>query len=419
LQLLIKPWEALLSVKFLLGKKNTNYISFTSWASIFAMQLSVMTLIIVLSVMNGFREIIENIYVSADAEIQISGNETLPYNWDTIRLNISEIQGVVAISAWLEKQGLMLSGENANPLLVRGVLPDQERKIIKFKPGSDKNIFSTLQPDSRGVVVGSAMARAFDLRVGSRISLLLPKAGRGSVLTAPDVGNFVVLGVFTAQDTRANQNMIYMHLHDLQGFIGAPKTVLTGLQVAVTEMEQAPAIANKIRQRMPQDLRVLDWQQKNATQYKAIKFEKLMMTIMLSMIVLISCFNIVATTVMTVHAKRGEIAILMTYGAREGSIARIFIFNGFLLGIFGVVFGVGSGVLLAPNIGDILAQLESWFSFKVFDPNTFDIVHIPTRLEWRDVGVVSLLAFGSALLSTVYPAIQAARVDPAQALRYE
>jgi lipoprotein-releasing system permease protein len=418
-QLLFKSWEALLSVRFLLGKKSINYISFTSWSSIIAMQLGIMTLIIVLSVMNGFRALIEQIYVSVDAEIQVTADETLIQDWAAIAKQIANVRQVVATAAWLERQGLMLSGQSANPLLVRGVLPAQEKRIVQFGKNNTPNDFDVLQRASRNVIVGNILAQEFGLTVGSKISLMLPKSGQGSAFAAPDVGNFVVAGIFSTRDSRSNQNMIYMNLYDLQQFIAVSPATLTGLQVKTANMEQAPEVANEIRRNVSTGVRVLDWQQKNATQYKAIKFEKLLMTIMLGMIVLISGFNIVTSTVMTVNAKKAEIAILMTMGANSASIARIFFFNGVLLGIGGVIFGVGSGVLLAPNIGDILAHLENWFGFRVFDPAGLDIVHIPSRLEWHDVGVVAVLSFATALLSTVYPALRAARVEPAQALRYE
>ncbi len=420
---LIKPFEAMLSVRFLLGKKSNNYISFTSWAAIIAMQLGVMTLIIVLSVMNGFRENIEHTYVSVDGDIQLTGDEAVAHDWAGMAQRVQALGPQLRVAPYLEKQGLLLNGANGSPLMLRGVLPDQEKRIVKIKQATDLDIFSLLQPGGNNVLVGSELARAYDLQPGSKISLLVPQAGKGRALNAPDIGHFTVAGIFLTPDVKANDAVIFMHLQDMQAFVAQGQPVQSGLRVALPQMEDAPHVASQIRTKIGSgvagSIRVQDWQQKNATQYKAIQFEKLMMFIMLSLIVLISGFNIVTAMVMTVNAKTGEIAILMTMGAQEVSIARVFIFNGFILAIGGIVFGVGTGVLLAPNIGAILAFLERTLSFHVFDPQALDIARIPSRLDWQDVWVVALVAFFTSVLSTIYPAIRASRVRPAQALRYE
>lgn len=418
-RLLIKPFEAMLSVRFLLGKKSNSYISFTSWAAIIAMQLGVMTLIIVLSVMNGFRENIEHTYVSVDGDIQLTDNESVRHDWAAIAQKVQALGAELRVAPYLEKQGLLLNGANGAPLLMRGVMPEQEKRIVKIKQATDMDIFSLLLPGEKNVLIGSELARAYGLQPGSKISLLVPQAGKGKALNSPDIGHFTVAGIFLTPDVKANDAVIFMHLQDMQAFVASGQPVQSGLRVALPQMEEAPRIANLIRTSVAGSIRVQDWQQKNATQYKAIQFEKLMMFIMLSLIVLISGFNIVTAMVMTVNAKTGEIAILMTMGAREISIARIFIFNGFILAIGGIVFGVGTGVLLAPNIGAILAFLERTLSFHVFDPAALDIARIPSKLEWHDVWVVALVAFFTSVLSTIYPAIRASRVRPAQALRYE
>jgi lipoprotein-releasing system permease protein len=418
-RLLIKPFEAMLSVRFLLGKKSNNYISFTSWAAIIAMQLGVMTLIIVLSVMNGFRENIEQTYVSVDGDIQLTGDESVRHDWAGMAQKLQAQGGALRVAPYLEKQGLLLNGANGTPLVLRGVLPEQEKRIVQIKQATEMDIFSLLVPGEKNVLIGGNLARAHELQPGSRISLLVPQAGQGRALNSPDIGQFRVAGMFLTPDVKANEVVIFMHLQDLQAFVAEGRAVQSGLRVALERMEDAPRIANQIRANVADSIRVQDWQQKNATQYKAIQFEKVMMFIMLSLIVLISGFNIVTAMVMTVNAKTGEIAILMTMGARETSIARIFIFNGFILAVGGIVFGVGTGVLLAPNIGSILAFLERAFSFHVFDPQALDIARIPSRLDWNDVWIVALVAFFTSILSTIYPAIRASRVRPAQALRYE
>lgn len=413
----IKPFEAMLSVRFLLGKKSSNYISFTSWASIIALQLGVMTLIVVLSVMNGFREIIEHTYVSVDADIQLT--DTNAQDWPAIEKTVRALAPDLRVAPYLEKQGLLMNGANAAPLFIRGVLPAQEKTIVTIRQATDQDVFSLLVPGSNNVILGSALARAYGLELGSKIALMVPQAGKDKSLASPDIGHFTVAGVFITPDNKANEALIFMHLQDMQAFAAGGQAVQSGLRVGLPRMEDAPLLAKSIARQIPAGIRVQDWQQKNATQYKAIQFEKLMMFIMLSMIVMISGFNIVTATVMTVNAKSGEIAILMTMGAKEISIARIFIFNGFILALGGIVFGVGSGVVLAPNIGDVVAFLERVFSFHVFDPAAIDIAHIPSRLQWHDVGMVALVAFFTSVLSTIYPAIRAARVRPAEALRYE
>ena len=417
--MLIKPYEALLALRFLLGKKSTNYISFTSWASIIAMLLSVMTLIIVLSVMNGFREIIETTYVSVDAEVQVLGDEHQATDWKKIEQSIAATSGVLRHAPFLEKQGLVLNGKRALPMTIRGIDPLQEKAIVKIRQSIPEDVFATLQADSRNVVVGSEVAAEYDLNLGKKLSLVIPKSGAGNTLSSPDVASFTVSGIFQTRDNKSNASFIYLHLQDLQQFVGAVAGAQSGFQVAVVDMEGAPAIAKRLRATLPTSLRVVDWQQKNAAQYKAVKFEKLLMTLMLCVIILISGLNIIITTIMTVNAKRGEIAILMTMGAPEKSIARVFIFNGFILGMGGIVFGVGAGVWIAPNIGNIIATLEKALAFRVFDPTVLDIVHIPSRLEGGDVLLVSIVAFSVAMIATLLPALHAARINPVEAFRYE
>jgi lipoprotein-releasing system permease protein len=322
-------------------------------------------------------------------------------------------------SPFLEKQGLVLNGQRALPMQIRGIDPLLEKNIVKIRQSIPQDVFASLQSGSQNVVVGSEVAVEYDLNIGKKLTLVIPKSGNGQTLGAPDVASFTVSGILQTRDHKSNESMIYLHLQDLQQFVGLPASALSGYQVALPQMDNAPEIAQRLRAALPKSLRVLDWQQKNAAQYKAVKFEKLLMTIMLCVIILISGLNIIITTIMTVNAKRGEIAILMTMGASDASIARVFITNGFILGIGGIICGIAAGVAIAPNIGNIIARLERWLSFRVFDPTVLDIVHIPSRLEGGDVMLVALVAFCVAMIATILPALHAARINPVEAFRYE
>ena len=300
-----------------------------------------------------------------------------------------------------------------SPVLVRGVLPADERKVSdlagQFKSGSLK----ALQPGSGKVVLGGVLARSLNVRAGDRVTLLL--SAPGAVL--PQSRALTVAGIFEAGHYQYDAALAFVHLDDaeqLQG-VAAP----SGLRIRIADLHAAPRVAHELQRQMDGQRITRDWSQVNAVWFAAVQSQKRMMFIILTLIVAVAAFNLVSTLVMTVRDKQADIAILRTLGATPRSIMQIFVVQGTLVGVLGTLLGVGLGVALALNIDVIVPFIEHRFGVQFLSQDIYMISEIPSELHWDDVFTIGGTAVLLAFVATLYPSWSAARTDPAAALRYE
>jgi lipoprotein-releasing system permease protein len=302
-------------------------------------------------------------------------------------------------------------------VMVRGVLPDQEPKVSAVASQMLRGSLSALQPGEFNIVIGSALARGFGLRVGDKLTLIAPQGQLTPAGVLPRLKQFNVVGVFEAGHYEFDSALVFIQLEDAQRLfrLSGP----SGLRLKIADMQRAPEVAAELGATLKGDLVVRDWSQQNRSWFAAVQTEKRMMFIILTLIIAVAAFNLVSTLVMTVTEKQADIAILRTLGASPPSIMKIFIIQGALVGLIGTAIGVSLGVLVALNIDVIVPFIESVLGFQFLPRDIYLISALPSDLRWPDVGRIAGIALLLAFLATLYPSWRAARVRPAEALRYE
>lgn len=416
------PYEILIGLRYLRARRRNHFISFISFSSIVCMALGVMALIVVLSVMNGFQKEIRSRILSVVSHLQIEGNSPSLNGWRALAREVSKHKEVVAVAPYIEGQGMLMTGGMARGVMVRGVAPSLERGVSDFSARMRAGKLSALAPGEFGIVLGADLARALGLSLGDKVTLIAPQGVMTAVGMAPRLKAFTVRGVFEMGMSEYDGALALLHIADAQKLYRL-EAEAGGLRVKTRDLFSAPRLAREIgetlSQKFPSDFYVADWTMSHANFFRAVQIEKTMMTIIVSLIVLVAAFSLISTLVMTVAEKEADVAILRTLGARPASISAIFILQGAVTGAIGLALGVTGGVLLALNIDAAVAFVESLAGMKILAKDVYMIQDLPSDLHWDEVWQIGLFAFSLALAATLYPSWRAARLQPAEALRYE
>jgi lipoprotein-releasing system permease protein len=276
----------------------------------------------------------------------------------------------------------------------------------------------SLVPGEFGIVLGVGVARALSLKVGDRVTLISPQGQVTPAGLMPRLKQFTVVGIFAMDHNEYDSALALARLEDAQLLYRMGEAV-TGVRLKVRDIDRAPITTREIARQLPPDTYVSDWTQQNVNYFRAIQIEKRMMFIILTLIIAVAAFNLVSTLVMVVTDKHPDIAILRTLGASPGSIMKIFVVQGAVIGVIGTLLGVVSGILLALNIDTVVPAIERAFGFQILSSEVYYISELPSDLHWRDVWTVAAVSLALAFVATLYPSWRASRVNPAEALRYE
>jgi lipoprotein-releasing system permease protein len=413
-------FEWLLGLRYTRGGRRSGkngFISFISVISMAGIGLGVATLIIVLSVMNGFEKEVTSRMLSVLAHIEIfDAGGSMP-NWQqqerAARLN-PEVKGA---APFVETEGMLIREEALRPAILRGVLPEAEGQVSDIVNHLKEGRIDSLKAGDFHIVLGVELARALKVRVGETVTLALPQGQLTGTSTLAHMQPFTVTGIFEAGHSQFDSGFALIHIADAQQLLGLAAP--TGLRLRLADMQRAPRVARELKDSMPGDLMFRDWTGANANWFAAVQSQKGMMFIILAMIIAVAAFNLVATLVMTVTDKQADIAILRTLGASPWSIMKIFMIQGALAGVLGTAFGVGLGTLVALNIDVIVPAIEQLFGVHFLDKGIYFISEVPSDLRWGDVMRIAVIAEALAFVATLYPSWHGARVRPAEALRYE
>jgi lipoprotein-releasing system permease protein len=410
------PYEWLVGLRYTRAGKRSgrnSFISFISAISMAGIALGVAALIVVLSVYNGFQKEVTQRMLSVLGHIEVYQMGGPMADWrETAREAFAnpEVRGA---APFVETQGLLAHGSDVlRPAVIRGILPEEEGKVSDVIGTIKQGSFSELRPGSFNIVLGVELARALEVKVGGKVALALAE-GHAS----PGMRTFTVAGIFEAGHNEFDSALAYVHLEDGQQLIGLSGPF--GLRLKVADMQRAPEVAFELKQAMQGNLLIRDWSKLNANWFAAVKTQKHMMFIILTLIIAVAAFNLVATLVMTVTDKQADIAILRTLGASPRSIMKIFVIQGALVGVIGTGLGVLGGVLLAWNVDVIVPAIESLLGMKFLSKDIYFISAVPSDPRWPDVAAIGATAIGLSFVATLYPSWWAARVKPAEALRYE
>lgn len=414
---MINAVELFVGLRYLRAKRRTRFVSFITGISMAGIALGVAALIVILSVMNGFEGELRGRLLSMTAHGYVTGEEGVVSDWESLRETILESEGVLAASPYVSIEGMARTRGGLRGVLVNGIYPEFEQAVsghtINFIVGG----LDVLQPGARNIVLGRLLALDLKVRIGDGVVLLIPRpAGNGSL--EPVLERFVVRGVFEAGVQDHDSTLALVHASDAARLMSFTDEV-TAVRFLVADVMAAPVIGKEIQSKLGDRFRVIDWTIENASYFRAIALEKMMMSLLLSLIIGVAAFNIVASLVMVVTDKTSDIAILRTLGMGPDGVVRVFFIQGAIIGWLGVLFGVVAGVLLAIYVPVLVPALEQFFGFQIMPGDVYYVTIIPSILETEDVTIIAVAAFVLTSLATLYPARRAAHVDPAIALRYE
>ena len=393
------------------------FISFIAALGVAGIALGVAALIVVLSVMNGFQKDVRDRMLSVLPHIEVRSPDALS-DWRGLAARIEQDEPRVIGAAPIVSGQVVASVEDlVRGAQLRGIDPGAEGAVSDIGRQMVHGRLDSLQPGRFGAVIGRALADQLGLMPGDRLALLAPQATVTPAGVVPRVRQFTLVGLFESGHYEFDSSMVVVHIDDAARFLRDDG--VTGLRLRTTDMQQAPAIAAGLSAFLGQGYDVRDWSNENRIWFSAVQVEKRMMFIIMLLIIAVAAFNLVSMLVMTVTAKRPDIAILRTLGASSRSIMSIFMIQGTLIGLLGTAIGVALGVLVASNIDVIVPAIEGVFGFRVLPPGIYVTSELPSDLRAADVGWIALLACVLALVATLYPSLRASRVQPAQALRYE
>jgi lipoprotein-releasing system permease protein len=418
------PYEWVIGLRYTrAGKRSSrnSFISFISLISVAGIALGVAALIVVLSVMNGFEKEVTARMLSVLAHVEVFDARGSMPDWQAAAREAFRNPQVRGAAPFAETEAMLVRDDTMKPAVIRGVLPDAEPQVSDVARQMRQGSLAALRAGSSNIVLGSALARALDVRTGDRITVMTaaPVApGQGGVAgMLPRPHAVTVAGVFEAGHYQFDSTLAFIHLDDAERLQGT--TAPAGLRLRLADMNAAPRVALELKRSMTGDLVMRDWSRVNATWFAAVQSQKHMMFVILAMIVAVAAFNLVSTLVMTVRDKQAEVAILRTLGASPGAVMRIFMVQGTLVGLIGTLIGVGLGVAVALNVDAIVPFIEHVFGVHFLDKDIYFISEMPSDLRWDDVARVGGVAVLLAFVATLYPSWSAARVHPAEALRYE
>jgi lipoprotein-releasing system permease protein len=411
-----RPLELFVGLRYLRSKHANRYVSFISLASVLGVGLGVGALIVVISVMNGLGDGLRDRLLGLNAHVTVRAAEGALGDWQDVQAQARAQPGVLGAAPFVDGEGMLVNGPNLSAVQIQGVLPAEEPAVSEIASELQEGTLESLEPGSHHILLGAVLAQLAGVRVGDGVNVLVPRVSGRSVL--PHLERYTVTGIFEAGIPEHDALRALVHKDDAAALFALDHGV-SGVRVRVADVMRAPDIARAMGAALGSAYAVSDWTQEQANYFRALRIEKTMMFLILSLVVAVAAFNIVATLVMVVTEKRADIAILRTIGLEPSSVTRIFVVQGIIIGAVGTAVGVLLGVALALNVETLVPQLESLFGRKLLPADVFYVTAVPSHLRWPEVLAIAGTAFVLTAIATIYPARRAARVQPAEALRYD
>jgi lipoprotein-releasing system permease protein len=413
---MFKPLSLFVGLRYTRAKRRNHFISFISLTSVLGLTLGVAVLITVLSVMNGFDHELRTRILGMVPQATINSYEPFA-NWRKLGDIIQKKNpDVVAVAPFNQLQGMLTANGQVSGAMISGIEPAQEVKVSIVQEHMMSGKLELLQPGEFGIILGAGLAANLNVLPGDKVTLVLPEASVSPAGIIPRFKRFTVVGVFKV-GAEIDSMIAYVNISDAARLLSIGDNNVQGVRLKLNDLFRAPDVTWSILQDLPPAYYASNWTQTQGNLFSAIKMEKAMMTLLLLLIVAVAAFNIVSSLVMVVTDKKADIAILRTLGASPNTIMKIFMVQGTLVGLVGTIGGTALGVLLALTISDIANSIEKMFGLNLFE--AYFVNYLPSELQLGDVVMVVLVAFGMSFFATIYPARKAAKVQPAEALRYE
>lgn len=415
--MIFTPFERMMAFRYLRARKSESFVSVISAFSFLGIMLGVATLIIVMSVMNGFRAELTDRVLGLNGHMNVVGQRGSIEPFENWVRTLSRVDGLTVVLPQVEKQALFSVKGASSGVMVRGIAQES----FKAKPVLSTSIIMGDMSDfntGTGLIIGKELAGRYRLYPGDEIVLLSPQGKTTPFGTLPRSRRFTISAIFDVEMYEYNQGFVFMPLIAAQQFFDLPNAVNT-IEIFTDDPQQTPTYMQDIIDVLPSDLRVFDWRESNGSFFNALQVERNVMFLILTLIILVAAFNIVSSMIMLVKDKARDIAILRTVGASRRSMLKIFILAGGMIGIAGTAAGTALGIGFALNIERIRQWLQGLTGTELFSAEIYFLTQLPAKVDWAEVISVIVMALGISLLATLYPAWRAARLDPVEVLRYE
>ena len=412
------PLELFIGLRYTRAKRRNHFISFISLISMLGIALGVMALIVVLSVMNGFEKELRSRILGMVSHVTVTGFDRRLGDWQALSERLMSHQEVVGSAPYIEAEAMLSNSASVSGAVVRGIEPEFEPQVSEIHEHMKFGKLSDLKSGAYGIVLGTGLANSLDVVPGDRVTMITPQSTASPVGFLPRLRRFEVVGLFEIGVYEYDRSTAIIHNDDARRLFRLGSDV-SGLRLRLNDMDEAPLIRAQLRDLAGLEFWVSDWTMRHSNYFKAVRTEKTVMFIILSLIVAVAAFNIVSTLVMVVTDKQADIAILRTIGVSPMSIMWVFMVQGTLIGIVGTLLGLASGVLIASYIDVIIPALEQFFQTQFLPTGVYPITELPADMRQSDVIKITLLSFIISIIATLYPALRAARTRPAEALSYE
>ena len=412
------PWELCVGLRYTRAKRRNHFISFISLTSMIGIALGVTALITVISVMNGFERELRQRILGIASHATISGYGHALEDWESLAAIAEAHAEVVGVAPYVESQGMLTHAGQVRGVLIRGVSPALEPRVSEVEQFLVEGELESLASGRFDMLLGRDLALRLGVSVGDPVTLVAPRARITPAGVLPRMRRFTVSGIFEAGHAQFDTSLAVIHVEDAQRVFRLGRGV-SGLRVKLADMFDAPRVSRELARSFGGQYWLRDWTQYHANFFRALKIEKTVMFVILTLIVAVAAFNLVSTLVMVVTDKESDIAILRTLGAGQSSILSVFVVQGTVIGIAGTIAGVAGGIALAAHVETLVPAVESLFGVRFLSPDVYYISEVPSEMRWRDVAAVGTVAFVMSVLATLYPAWRASRVQPVEALRHE
>ena len=412
-----KPFAIFVGLRYVRAKRRNHFISFISLISMAGIALGVMALIAVLSVMNGFeKELTSRILGMVSHAVVIQYGSSLD-DWRPVAEQVAKHPQIRGVAPFIEAEGMLVYNKQVKGTAIQGILPEEEPRVSVIAEKMIAGKLTDLQGGRFGIVLGMEMAGSLGVVTGDKVTIVAPTANATPAGLLPRLKQFTVVGIFEIGMHEYDSALALIHMDDAQKLFR--KDGPDGLRLMTTDMMSAPQISRDVMQHIPGQYGIIDWTQQHANFFRALKTEKTVMFVILTLIVAVAAFNIISTLVMMVTDKQADIAVLRTIGASPRSIMAIFMIQGTVIGVIGILIGMASGIWLALNVETLVPAIEDLLQMKFLSPDIYYISELPSDLHWNDVIVIGSVAFIFSVLATIFPAWKAANTQPAESLRYE
>jgi len=409
-------YEGFIGLRYLRAAPRRGFVSLIAGIAIAGLALGVAVLVVVLSVMNGFEEVLRTRILSLTAHATISGLEGRLPHWRPDIDQLKAFPGINAVAPYIEEQGMMIRGAKSSGVLLRGIVPEAEAHVVDLNSHLQSGRLADLTPGSYRTILGTALAQELGVHVGDRVVLLVAQGDVTPLGVLPRMRAFTVAGILSVGMYEYDRRIALVSMTDAAKLLRMDDDV-TGIRLSLVDMYAAPRMAHAAAVAVGGGVQVQDWTGEHVNFFRSIAITKRILFVILSLMVAVAAFNIVSTMVMVVKTKRRDIAILRTFGASPKSVLSIFVVQGSLIGLLGIAGGVLLGVIVSINLQDLVHGLEHVLGFKFLDARVYYMSDLPARVHLGDVARICGFAFLLACVSTIYPAVRAARLLPAESLR--